>query len=158
MKAKVIKTAAEAAIKTLEEKTASAANQAAVIETVEEKETLEAEAVEETKKTRGRGRKAAAKTATKAATKAAGKRTAAKSAEGKTTGTRKKAEVKANLTVQFGGKSYSQEELMKIAKDVWKFDLKKKVGDLKSVELYVKPEENTCYYVMNDEIAGSFSL
>ncbi len=154
MKAKVIKTAAEAAIKTLEEKTASAANQAAVIETVEEKETLETEAVEETKKTRGRGRKAV----TKADTKGAGKRAAAKSEEVKTTGSRKKAEVKANLTLQFGGKSYSQEELMKIAKDVWKFDLKKKVGDLKSVELYVKPEENTCYYVMNDEIAGSFSL
>ena len=46
---------------------------------------------------------------------------------------------------------------MKIAKDVWKFDLKKKVGDLKSVELYVKPEENICYYVMNDE-TGSFAL
>ena len=70
----------------------------------------------------------------------------------------KKAEVKANVTLQFDGKSYTQTDLLKIAKDVWKYDLKKKVGDLKSVDLYVKPEENTCYYVINGEVVGSFVL
>ena len=47
---------------------------------------------------------------------------------------------------------------MKMAKDVWKYDLKQKVGDLTSVELYVKPEENMAYYVMNKDFAGSFYL
>ena len=70
----------------------------------------------------------------------------------------KKAELKSEISVQFGGKSYSQDDLLKIAKDVWKYDLKQKAADLTSVELYVKPEENMVYYVMNKEITGSFYI
>ena len=40
----------------------------------------------------------------------------------------------------------------------WKYDLKQKAADLTSVELYVKPEENMVYYVMNKEITGSFYI
>lgn len=69
----------------------------------------------------------------------------------------KKAEVKSALHIQFSGKSYADEDLMKIAKDVWKYDLKQKAGDLTNVELYVKPEENKVYYVMNN-ITGSFDI
>ena len=70
----------------------------------------------------------------------------------------KKTELKSEISVQFGGKSYSQEDLLKIARDVWKYDLKQKAADLASVELYVKPEENMVYYVMNKEITGSFYI
>ena len=70
----------------------------------------------------------------------------------------KKAELKSEISVQFSGKSYSQEDLLKIAKDVWKYDLKQKAADLTSVELYVKPEENMVYYVMNKETTGSFYI
>ena len=70
----------------------------------------------------------------------------------------KKADQKVGLHVQFSGKSYSQEELVKIAQDVWKYDLKQKVRSLASIELYVKPEENLVYYVMNQEFTGSFSI
>ena len=70
----------------------------------------------------------------------------------------KKAELKSDVHIQFSGKSYSQEDLMQIAKDVWKYDLKQKAGDLTSVELYVKPEENMVYYVMNKEMTGSFYI
>ena len=70
----------------------------------------------------------------------------------------KKAELKSEISVQFGGKSYSQEELLKIAKDVWKYDLKQKAADLTSVELYVKPEESMVYYVMNKETTGSLYI
>lgn len=93
----------------------------------------------------------AAKTTAKKAKATTTKATTAK----KTT---KKAELKSELHIQFGGKSYAQEDLVKIAKDVWKYDLKQKVGDLTSVELYVKPEENTVYYVMNNEFSGSFYI
>ena len=71
---------------------------------------------------------------------------------------RSKKEVKAAIHLQFAGKSYTEEDLMKIARDVWKYDLKQKVGDLTSVELYVKPEENTVYYVMNKDFMGSFQI
>ncbi len=70
----------------------------------------------------------------------------------------KKAELKAALHVQFAGKSYAQDDLMKMAKDVWKYDLKQKAGDLVSVELYVKPEESMVYYVMNKDFTGSFYI
>lgn len=71
---------------------------------------------------------------------------------------KKAAEVKGNVTVQFSGKSYSTEELVKIAKDVWKYDLGKDEADFKSVELYVKPEESSVYYVVNGDVTGSFNI
>ena len=70
----------------------------------------------------------------------------------------KKVEVKNTVHVQFAGKSYSQDDLVKMAKDVWKYDLKQKASDFKSVELYVKPEESIVYYVINNEFTGSFYI
>ena len=72
--------------------------------------------------------------------------------------TTKKATLKTNVTLQFAEKSYTEESLVTIAKDVWKFDLKQKATDLKSVELYVKPEEGLCYYVFNGDVTGSFVI
>lgn len=72
--------------------------------------------------------------------------------------TAKKADLKTSVCVQFSGKSYSEEDLVKIARDVWKYDLKQKLGDLSSIELYVKPEENMVYYVMNKDFAGNFYI
>lgn len=69
-----------------------------------------------------------------------------------------KKEMKSEITVQYAGKSYTQDDLMKIAQDVWRFDLKQKVADLKSVELYVKPEENMVYYVFNGTERGGFAI
>ena len=70
----------------------------------------------------------------------------------------KKVDVKANVFVQFAGKSFSQDELVKIAQDVWQYDMNMKAEDFKSVEIYVKPEENTAYFVVNGEFPGSFVL
>ena len=84
-------------------------------------------------------------------------KTGTRKGSGKRT-TVKKADQKIGMHVQFSGKSYSQEELVKIAQDVWKYDLKQKVRSLASIELYVKPEENLVYYVMNQEFTGSFSI
>lgn len=70
----------------------------------------------------------------------------------------KKAAVKEVVNFQFSGKSYTSEDLVKIAKDVWKYDLNGKDEDFKSLELYVKPEENTAYYVINGDVTGSFFI
>ena len=102
------------------------------------------------KKTAARATKEAPVEEVPKATKAA-----AKKAEPKATA--KKA-VESVLHVQYAGRSYSQEDLLKIAKDVWKYDLKRKVGELESVEMYVKPEENKVYYVMNGEVSGCFDI
>jgi flagellar biosynthesis GTPase FlhF len=119
---------------------------------------VEASKAEEKKAASAAPVKSEAKTTAKEAEKApAPKKETAKKTPAKKPAA-KKAELKSEISVQFGGKSYSQEELVKIAKDVWKYDLKKKAADLTSVELYVKPEENMVYYVMNKEITGSFSI
>lgn len=70
----------------------------------------------------------------------------------------KKAEIKETVNFQFSGKSYTPDALLSICKDVWKYDLNGKEEDFKSVELYVKPEENTTYYVINGNITGSFFI
>ena len=70
----------------------------------------------------------------------------------------RKATVKADIFVQFAGKSISQDELVKIAKDVWVYDMNQKEADFKSVAIYVKPEENKAYFVVNGEFSGSFDL
>ncbi|MBR5248855.1 MAG: hypothetical protein IKV27_07955 [Lachnospiraceae bacterium] len=70
----------------------------------------------------------------------------------------KKTTLKSTISVQFAGKSYTNEDLVKIAKDVWQYDLKKEEKDLKSVDLYVKPEESTVYYVFNGTEEGCFGI
>ena len=70
----------------------------------------------------------------------------------------KKAAFGSAMYLQFAGKSYTQEDLEKIAKDVWTYDLNQKEEDLVSLDLYVKPEENLVYYVMNREFTGSFYI
>ena len=115
--------------------------------------TATVQAAAEKKETAKRGpakKEAAAKKET--AKKPAAKKTATKRTSAK------KAELKNEIHIQYGGKAYSQEDLIKMAKDVWKYDLKQKVGELASIELYVKPEENAVYYVMNKDFTGSFYI
>ena len=88
---------------------------------------------------------------TKTAAKAPAKKAPAKKPAVKT-------EVKVSMNIQFGGKSYTMDDLVKIAKDVWRYDLKQKAVDFKTVELYVKPEDGMVYYVINSKEAGSFYI
>lgn len=89
---------------------------------------------------------------------AAAKKTTAKKETVKKEATVKKTAVKETIHLQFAGKAYTTEDLVKIAKDVWKYDLNQKVGDFKTVELYVKPEENIVYYVINGDVTGNFAI
>lgn len=135
--------------------TAKAVAKAAPVEAAEVKETA-AEVKAPEKKTATR--KTAAKKAAPA--KAAEKKTPVKKAatEKKTPGRKAAVKTKEVVNFQFSGKSYTSEDLLKICKDVWKYDLNGKEEDFKTVELYVKPEENTTYYVINGSITGSFFI
>ncbi len=66
--------------------------------------------------------------------------------------------VKEEVNFQFSGKSYTSEDLIRITRDVWKYDLNGEEEDIQSIELYVKPEENTAYYVINGDVTGSFFI
>ncbi|MBR4085780.1 MAG: hypothetical protein IKK33_16005 [Lachnospiraceae bacterium] len=124
---------------------------AAVVEPVEEKK-APAKKAAAPKKAVAEKKEVKAEAAPAAEKKAPAKKAPAKKAPAA------KKEMKSEITVQFAGKSYTQDDLMKIAKDVWRFDLKMKTADLVSVELYVKPEESMVYYVFNGTECGSFTI
>lgn len=89
--------------------------------------------------------------------KAPAKKTAAKKAPAKKT-TAKKAEVKTEMFLQFAGKEYTEKEIFQKVKDVWTKVLKNKVGDLKDVKIYLKPEDSAAYYVINGDTTGRVEL
>ncbi|MDE6641638.1 MAG: hypothetical protein K2K63_14060 [Acetatifactor sp.] len=128
--------AAEAAVKTTVPKT-------------EEKAAVKPAAKAEEKKV---SVSAAAPAKKETAKKAAGRKATVKKSAAK------KTELKTSVCLQFAGKSYTEDDLVKMARDVWKYDLKQKLGDLVSIELYVKPEENTAYYIMNKDFSGNFYI
>lgn len=102
--------------------------------------------------------KAAAEKAAPVAKAAEKKAAAAAKAVAEKKAPGRKTAVKANIAVQFDGKSYTTEDLIKIAKDVWKYDLNREEKDFKSVDLFVKPEEKTVYYVINGDVLGNFAI
>ena len=81
-----------------------------------------------------------------------------KAAPAKKAAAPKKEEPQNSVWVEWGDKKYSDETLIKIAKDVWVYDLKQKAEDFKNVDIYVKPYENVAYYVINGTETGSFSI
>lgn len=70
----------------------------------------------------------------------------------------KKAAVKETIYLQYLGKEIDKEDLMKQVKEIWTKEQKRKVSDMKSVSLYLKPEENAAYYVINEEVSGKIDL
>lgn len=65
--------------------------------------------------------------------------------------------MKSNFYVEYYGKQLDEADLIKEAKAIWA-ESGKKPADLKSISLYVKPEENKVYYVFNDSETGSFDI
>lgn len=92
-----------------------------------------------------------------AAKKAPARKTAAKKPAAKKT-TAKKAEMKTEMYLQFYGKEYSEKEILQKVKEIWTKVLKNKVGDMKDVKIYLKPEESKAYYVINGDTTGEVDL
>lgn len=61
---------------------------------------------------------------------------------------------KSSVYVQFGGLEVDVEQVTKAAKDAWGG----KKSDIVSFDLYIKPEDNAAYYVVNGTDQGSISL
>lgn len=89
---------------------------------------------------------------TTAAKKPAAKKPAAKKPAAK------KAELKTEMFLQFDGKEYTEKEILQKVKDIWTKVLKNKVGDMKDVKIYLKPEESAAYYVVNGDTTGKVEL
>ena len=112
-----------------------------------------------TKKAASTTKKATAtkKTTTKATTtkKAATKKTTAK----KTTTTRKAA-AKPNvmIEIQYSYKHISNDELVQKSLDNFQYDLKGDPSKVKKLSIYVKPQEDKAYYVVDDKISGDIDI
>lgn len=65
--------------------------------------------------------------------------------------------MKTNLYIEYAGKKVADKEIVEKIKEIWKND-GNKVKDLAALDIYCKPEENTCYYVINEKVEGSFSI
>ncbi|MCR5178491.1 MAG: DUF6465 family protein [Lachnospiraceae bacterium] len=97
---------------------------------------------------------------------AAVKTAAAKKTEAKKTGRKRSVASTISLSKKINyvlqckanpeGISYSQ--LVATTKDIWRTRLGKKAGDIKEIELYIKPEEGKVYFVINKDTRGDFDL
>jgi len=92
------------------------------------------------------------------APKAEAKKAVATKAPAKKAAPAKAAKAVAEVKIQVADREYTQEDLVKIANDVWVYDYDKKASELKKVQLFVKAEEFKVYYVFNDEITGDFNI
>lgn len=77
-------------------------------------------------------------------------------------GLRKKAQKAApakaeRILVQFGAMEWNTEDLMARARDAYVAD-GHRASSIKSVSLYVKPEDMKAYFVINDKATGSIDL
>lgn len=86
----------------------------------------------------------AAKTVAKAVTKTATK-TVKKAA---------KKDMKVKAFVEYYGKQVEEKDIIARVKKAWTKS-GKKVGDIKEMDLYIKPEENAVYYVINGTETGA---
>ena len=66
-------------------------------------------------------------------------------------------DIKTSVVVQFAGKEVTEKELIAAVKKAY---TKKgnKVGDIKTIEIYVKPEENAAYYVVTGVGADDYKI
>ena len=120
------------------------------------------EAAEKTKEVAEKTVKSASKTA-KTTVKEAAKKAEAASSEAKkavtaTASKISKKEIKETVYLQYYGKEIDKDDVMKKVKEVWTKEMKKKIGDMRTVALYLKPEDNQAYFVINGEVTGSVSL
>lgn len=77
-------------------------------------------------------------------------------------GTKKAADVVKETTnqevyVQFAGKEVETENLIEQVKDVWTAE-GNSISAIKSLALYIKPEDMAAYYVINGEAEGKIDL
>ena len=65
--------------------------------------------------------------------------------------------MKTALYVEYAGKQVEDKTLVATAKELWVAE-GNKVKDIKTLNLYVKPEENAAYYVINEDFSGKIEL
>ena len=63
----------------------------------------------------------------------------------------------ASFYLQYMGKEISTEEITQKVHEAWK-TLGKNVDEIKTLNVYLKPEEAAAYYVINEETTGKVAI
>lgn len=95
--------------------------------------------------------KPAVKTETAPKKEAASKETTAKKAA------TKKKEITTTVRIQYLGKDVAVKDKIKEIRAIWQ-KAGNRVRDIKDIELYVKPEDNKIYFVVNGDFDGSVDM
>ena len=90
------------------------------------------------------------------APKAESKKPAARKAAEKKPAAKKAAAPKANIVVEYQGRQVMQADILAGAERVWA--QAGRTEAIKTMELYVKPEDGAVYCVINGESVGKFSF
>ena len=101
-------------------------------------------------------KEAAVKEEKAAAPKKAAPKAATKTTTTKTAKTAKEA-ASQNVYIQFAGKEVKAEELVEQVKALWTAE-GHRASSIKSLEVYVKPEDMAAYYVINGKENGKIEL
>lgn len=91
--------------------------------------------------------KATVKTKVPVETKAPAKKTPAKK-------TVTKKDIKVKAVVEYYGKQVEEKDMITAVKKAWTKS-GRKIGDIKTIDLYIKPEEGAVYYVINGIDTGA---
>lgn len=67
------------------------------------------------------------------------------------------AKTKQQLILQFDGQDADLNAIEANVKQIWK-DAGKKVTDIATLDIYVKPQEGKAYYVINKDVEGAVDL
>ena len=150
-KAETVKAVAATEPKTIEkEPVKTAAPKAEPVKPTTKEETAKPEAKKVEKKVEDKAVKTESVKKAEAETKTATKKTTAR----KTTA---KKDIKVSAFVEYFGKQVEEKEMIARVKKAWTSS-GKKIGDIKTMELYIKPEESAVYYVINGTETGAVAF
>jgi Rieske Fe-S protein len=107
--------------------------------------TVEAKAVEAPAKKATAKKPATKKPATKKATTAK-----------KTTAKKEAAVINTTYVLQFSGKEVVASDILETVKKVWVDKFQGKLEEIKTIEIYIKPEEHRAYFVVNGLSNGDY--
>lgn len=74
-----------------------------------------------------------------------------------TTTKKESSAMKMNFCIQYQGKEYKEQDIVDKIKQQWKNE-GNKIGDMKTLDIYLKVEEGKAYYVVNGEISKELQL
>ena len=65
--------------------------------------------------------------------------------------------MKTSMYVEYQGLQFEEKDIIAKVKELWVND-GNKIKDIKELKLYIKPEEATVYYVINEKTSGKIEL